>query len=140
MNRRHTLKAAVAGAAAAIAAPALANAAGNPDAKLIAFCDRFTALEHEKRRIYATAADTVEADRAANAATAPIFEEQGHILDRVHEMEAVTWDGLRARLRMAFAFQPKCVEAPVDWDDMLAGAIIDDLNRLLGAEPAAVQS
>ncbi len=131
MNRRETIRAAMAGAAAAVAAPAVAQAAGN-DAELIALCDRFTELERQKRHIFDTAPNTLEGDRLAQAETAPLYEEQDQIITRAHEMDAKTWDGVRARLRMAFSYRPTCIEGPSDWDDCIAGAILHDTARLLG--------
>lgn len=129
--------AAVACLAAAKTAEAAPSAAIglNPDAELIAACDRFADLERNGRHILDQAPNTHEGDAAAQAALDPIREEQAAILDRACEIEAQTWDGMKARLRMAFAYQPKCVECPSDWDDSIAGAILEDLNRMLGAAP-----
>lgn len=122
-----------AGTKAAQATPKASAPWASPDAELIAACDRFAELEHRTRRILDEAPDTHEGDDAADAAIDPIREEQAAILDRVYEMEAKTWDGVRARLRMTVAYMPKCIDDPSDWDDMLAGAVIEDVDRLLGA-------
>lgn len=130
MNRRATLATLAAGTAAALVSPLTAHA-GNADARLIALCDRFTNLEHQKRAIYAAAPDTLAGDEKAAMAISPIHKEQDKILDLIVDMRAVSIEGLSARLRMIMAYEPQCIESPSDWDEYMVGSLLTDMKRVL---------
>lgn len=129
MNRR-TLATLAAGTAAALVAPIAAHA-GTSDAKLIGLCARFTELEHQKREIYATGPDSIQADRRKEAVIAPLHEEQEAILDRIVDIKAVTVEGLKARLRMIMVYEPQCIDSPQGWDDEMVGALLTDMRSVL---------
>lgn len=134
-------RAILAGAGAALAAAALAGtkaasaatapATGpNPDAELIAACDRFTALEHKRRMIIASAT-TREAEKATEPLLDEIHAEQADLLDQIAEMQAASFDGIRARVRMIYAADCPCFADCGDWDDQMIGALMHDLKRVL---------
>lgn len=131
-------RAILAGTAAALAAGALAalpkaaSAAPGSDAELIAACDRFTALEYEKRRIFAATPASREAEIAAEPAIDKICAEQDDLLDQITDMQAKTLDGIRARVRMVFAADCPCFADYGDQDDQMIGALMHDLNSILG--------
>jgi hypothetical protein len=88
--------------------PALASAA-NPDAELIAMCDRFVATEAEWRRLgdiacelEDTAPDTPEHAAAEAAFTA--LERDDDLLDQIAATPALTLAGMRAKARVVHAF------------------------------------
>ncbi len=63
MNRRDTIRAAaMAGAAAVLAAPAVAYAAGNPDARFIAECNEYVAATRDEYASFKTIRDDAERD------------------------------------------------------------------------------
>ncbi|MEE3502547.1 hypothetical protein [Acidiphilium acidophilum] len=107
--------------------------ASNADARLIALCNRFTDLEHQKRAIYAAAPDSVAGDAHAAMAISPLHQEQDKILDLIVDIKAVTIEGLSARLRMIMVFGPQCIESPSNWDDYMVGSLLTDMQRVLAA-------
>ena len=134
MNRGRTLKAAVASAAAAIVAPAVASAAGNPDAELIAMCGRFVLLQAQYEAAYKVPGLTIETEERIDVQTAPLEAEAQDLLDRITRMNAETPAGVAAIARAAHAYAD-----PRDLDptnerlylcDRLNALLIRDAGRL----------
>ena len=132
MNRRHTLKAAVASAAAAIVAPAVANAAGNPDAELIAMCDRYAALDAQYNAAYREPGLTIEAEEKIDQQTAPMQDEMNDILDRITRTEAKTPAGVAAIARVVTAYLDPRERDPEDESRYLSDRLISRLTREAG--------
>ena len=132
MNRRHTLKAAVASAAAAIVAPAVANAAGNPDAELIAMCDRYVALDAQYNAAYREPGLTIEAEEKIDQQTAPMQDEMNDILDRITRTEAKTPAGVAAIARVVTAYLDPRERDPEDESRYLSDRLISRLTREAG--------
>ena len=132
MNRRHTLKAAVASAAAAIVAPALAQAAGNPDAELIAMCDRYGALDATYNAAYREPGLTIEAEERIDQQTAPLQAEMNDILDRITRTDAKTPAGVAAIARVVTAYLDPSERDPEDEDRYLSDRLISRLTREAG--------
>ncbi|MFT2094382.1 hypothetical protein ACMS1Z_06810 [Acidiphilium multivorum] len=105
MNRRATIRAGLAGAAAAVAAPAVAYAAGSPDAELIALCDRFVARERVYRSYFEGGANYIADEATQDAVTERITEEQVELIDAIVEHRATTLEGLKA---VALAYAAYC--------------------------------
>ena len=132
MNRRHTLKAAVASAAAAIVAPAVANAAGNPDAELIAMCDRYVALDATYNAAYRMPDLTIETEEKIDQQTAPLQEEMNGILDRITRTDAKTPAGVAAIARVVTAYLDPRERDPEDESRYLSDRLISRLTREAG--------
>ena len=133
MNRRSTLKAAMA-SAAAIVAPAVATAAGNPDAELIAMCDRFVLLQAEYEAAYKVPDLTIETEERIDAQTAPLEAETQDLLDRITRMKAETASGVAAIARAAHAYADSRELDPTNERlylcDRLNALLIRDAGRL----------
>jgi hypothetical protein len=128
MNRRRTLKAAMAGAAAAIVAPAVAQAAGNPDAELIAMCDRYVALDATYNAAYREPGLTIEAEEKIDQQTAPMQDEMNDILDRITRTEAKTPAGVAAIARVVTAYLDPRERDPEDEGRYLSDRLISRLT------------
>ena len=128
MNRRHTLKAAVASAAAAIVAPALANATRNPDAALIAMCDRYSALDATYNAAYQMQGLTMEAEEKIDQQTAPMQDEMNDILDRITRTDAKTPAGVAAIARVVTAYLDPRERDPEDEGRYLSERLISRLT------------
>ena len=134
MNRRRTIKAIAGGAVAAVVAPVAAQAAGSPDAELIAMADRYVALEARYNAAYKVPGLTIEAEEAIDRQNAPIEAEMHEILDRIARTPARTPEGVAAIARAAWAYSD-----PSDLDpenealylsDRLAARLMLDARRL----------
>ncbi len=134
MNRRGTIKAIAGGAVAAVVAPVAAQAAGSPDAELIAMADRYVALEASYNRAYKVSGLTIEAEEAIDKRMAPVEAEMHEILDRIARTPARTPAGLAAIARAAWAYSD-----PTDLDpenealylsDRIAARLMIDARRL----------
>ena len=100
MMRRATIRVAMAGAAAAIAAPAVAQAAGNPEARFIAECDEYVAATRAEYASFKTIRDDDERDIAMAANRA----RQEALIDRISSVEQIrTPEGARAAARVILA-------------------------------------
>ncbi len=132
MNRRSTMRAAMAGAAAAIAAPALANAAGNPDAALIALADRYITLDAQYNAAYRMPGLTIEAEEAIDQQTAPMQDEMNDILERITRTEAKTPAGVAAISRVVTAYLDPRERDPEDEGRYLSDRLISRLTREAG--------
>ncbi|WP_174503951.1 hypothetical protein [Acidiphilium sp. C61] len=132
MNRRSTIRAAMAGAAAAIAAPAVANAASNPDAALIALCDRFVAQERIYLSYFSGGANYIADDDERDAIIEPMQDAQGRLVDAIVQHRATTPAGLMA---VARCFAEYCPDKENPADEMypeqkLATMIARDVRGL----------
>ena len=134
MNRRRTIKAIAGGAVAAVVAPVAAQAAGSPDAELIAMADRYVALEARYNAAYKVPGLTIEAEEAIDRQNAPIEAEMHEILDRIARTPARTPEGVAAIARAAWAYSD-----PTDLDpenealylsDRIAARLMIDARRL----------
>lgn len=120
-----------AGAIGVAMAPLRAEAAPGADAELIAACERFGALEHAKRRIFAGTPNDRAAEIAAEPAIDAIYVEQNDLMTRIAALQAITLDGIRARVRLAFAAECRCFDGGGDLDDQMLAALLHDLHALL---------
>ncbi len=132
MNRRSTIRAAMASAAAAMVAPAVANAAGNPDAELIAMCDRYIALDAQYNAAYRVPDLTMETEEKIDQQTAPMQDEMNDILDRITRTEAKTPAGVAAIARVVTAYLDPSERDPEDEDRYLSDRLISRLTREAG--------
>ncbi|MBU6356453.1 MAG: hypothetical protein KJS79_06915 [Rhodospirillales bacterium] len=115
MNRRGTLKAAMAGAAAAIAAPAVAYAAGNPDARFIADCDEFVALQQAELRAFKTIKD----DDERNIALTRPRARQTALIDSIWATDRIhTPEGARAAARVILAWSDRTFDGKFEPDNL----------------------
>ena len=132
MNRRATIRAAMAGAAAAIAAPAVANASGNPDGELIALCDRFVAQEQIYLSYFSGGANYIPDDDERDAVIEPIQGVQERLVDAIVQHRATTPAGLMAVARCFAEYCPD-KENPTDErypEEKLATMIARDIRGL----------
>lgn len=129
-------------AAVAVATPVAVAVDGlpssHPDAVLIAECERFLELE---RRIAAAwkAVPRKEdvgfeavaaAEEAVEKANEPHETEQGAILERMHDLRALTLDGHRMRARVLVAYAPDIEESGERGgylDEQMAWLLVRDL-------------
>ena len=134
MNRRATIRAGLAGAAAAVVAPVAAQAAGSADAELIAIADRYVALEARYNEAYKVPGLTIEMEEAIDRQNASIEAEMRGLLDRIARTPARTPEGVAAIARAALAYAD-----PTDLDpenealylsDRLAARLMIDARRL----------
>lgn len=132
MNRRETIRAAVAGAAAAIAAPAVAQAAGNPDAELIALCDRFVARERVYRSYFEGGANYIADEAAQDPVTERITEEQVELIDAIVKHRATTLEGLKAVVLAYAAYCPDISGPDSDSypEEKLTAMLARDVRRM----------
>ena len=128
MNRRSTIRAALAGTAAAIGAPALANAASNPDAALIAMCDRYVGLDAKYNAAYRVPDLTMETEEKIDQQTAPLQDEMNQILDRITRTEAKTPAGVAAIARVVTAYLDPRERDPEDEGRYLSDRLISRLT------------
>ena len=106
MNRRETIRAGLAGAAAAIASPAAAQAAGNPEARFIAECDEYVAATRAEYASFKTIRDDDERDIAMAANRA----RQEALIDRISSVERIrTPEGARAAASVILASSTRAV-------------------------------
>ena len=135
MNRRRTLKAAVAGAAAAIAAPAVAYAAGNPDARFIADCDEFVALQQAELRAF----KAIEDDDERNIALTKPRARQTALIDAIWATDQInTPEGARAAARVILAWSDRTSDGkfmPDNLEDAVALTLASYLTG--GVDPMA---
>ncbi len=104
MNRRSTIRAAMAGAAAAIATPTLAQAAGNPDAQFIRDCDEFVALQQAELRAF----KAIEDDDERNIALTKPRARQAALIDSIWATDRIhTPEGARAAARVILAWSDR---------------------------------
>ena len=132
MNRRSTIRAAMASAAAAMVAPAVANAAGNPDDELIAMADRYIALDAQYNAAYRVPDLTMETEEKIDQQTAPMQDEMNDILDRITRTEAKTGAGVAAIARVVTAYLDPSERDPEDEDRYLSDRLISRLTREAG--------
>ncbi|CAG4903381.1 unnamed protein product [Acidocella sp. C78] len=132
MNRRSTIRAAMASAAAAMVAPAVANAAGNPDDELIAMADRYIALDAQYNAAYRVPDLTMETEEKIDQQTAPMQDEMNDILDRITRTEAKTPAGVAAIARVVTAYLDPSERDPEDEDRYLSDRLISRLTREAG--------
>ncbi len=134
MNRRETIKALTAGATAAIAAPAVAQAAGNPDAALAVMADRYIHLFKAYEAAYRTPGLTIEQEEEIDRRTAPMQAEMNDILDRMTRTPATTPAGVAAMARVATLYLDPLERNPEDerlcLSDRLAARLFHDARRL----------
>ncbi|MGI4797616.1 MAG: hypothetical protein ACRYG8_26940 [Janthinobacterium lividum] len=108
-SRRALLGVGATAALASIAAASIVSAtaaeampAVNPDAELIALCDRFIDLEQQKLASFERQPKTItwEEERVAEEAErAPLVAAQERLVGRMLELDTKTLDGFRARAR-----------------------------------------
>ena len=132
MNRRSTIRAAMASAAAAMVAPAVANAAGNPDDELIAMADRYIALDATYNAAYQMPGLTMETEEKIDQQTAPLQDEMNDILARITRTEAKTGAGVAAIARVVTAYLDPSERDPEDEDRYLSDRLISRLTREAG--------
>ena len=132
MNRRSTIRAAMASAAAAMVAPAVANAAGNPDDELIAMADRYIALDAQYNAAYRVPDLTMETEEKIDQQTAPMQDEMNDILDRITRTDAKTPAGVAAIARVVTAYLDPSERDPEDEDRYLSDRLISRLTREAG--------
>ena len=115
MNRRGTLKAAMAGAAAAIAAPAVATAASNPDAQFIRDCDEFVALQQAERRAF----ETIKEDDERNIFLTKPRARQTALIDSIWATDRIsTPEGARAAARVILAWSNRTSDGKFEPDTL----------------------
>ncbi|EGO96807.1 hypothetical protein [Acidiphilium sp. PM] len=135
MNRRRTLKAAVAGAAAAIAAPAVAYAAGNPDARFIADCDEFVALQQAELRAF----EAIKDDDERNIFLTKPRARQTALIDSIWATDQInTPEGARAAARVILAWSDRTSDGkfmPDNLEDAVALTLASYLTG--GVDPMA---
>lgn len=130
MTRRRDFLAFTAGAAASgVALPiAIAHAADNPDAELIALCGQFDALEQQALALY-DGPTRIKDEDECDALHDAITDQQRPLLARLCEMRATTEAGFRARAATAnlwWNVKPEPDEAY--WDERMIMALLRDLT------------
>ncbi|MBB2155285.1 hypothetical protein HLH33_03000 [Gluconacetobacter diazotrophicus] len=121
-------------AAASFAQPETLSAKGiakrdtHPDARLIALCDAFIALEAEAHALYGHD-HTLEDEPRIQAAHEVIFGRQEPLKDEILSLRATTLDGIRAKARAMVAFDndflPK--EDTPYWNEAMLFNLVRDL-------------
>lgn len=132
MNRRSTLKDAVAIAAAAVVASAGARAADNPDAELIAACDRYVLLHWRYNAAYKVPGLTIEREEQIDIQMAPLEIEMEQLLERITHMGAESGAGVAAIARVASADTDPKDRDPTNRDLYLSDRILAVLMRDAG--------
>ncbi len=135
MNRRDSLRAAMAGAAAAVALPTAVNAATNPDAQFIADCDEFVAVTRSEWASFKAIPDDDERDvaMAENRARQETLIKRIWAVDKIH-----TAEGARAAARVILATSARAVDgdfAPDTLEQAVAVTLADYMTG--GADPMA---
>ncbi len=124
-TRRSAMRAGIAAALGALDAPAMATAAGNPDAELVRLCDRLVAIDAERADIFRT----IEDDAEKEIALQPTDVESRKIAERLYDMpDPVTSAGARAVARAAFAEAEKSLDGGLvcnDISDWLALTVVE---------------
>lgn len=128
MNRRETIRAGLAGAAAAVVIPAVANAAGNPDADLVAMADRYLHLFNAYENAYRTPGLTIPQEKEIDRRTAPMQAEMNDILDRITRTDAKTPAGVAAIARVVTAYLDPLERDPEDESRYLSDRLISRLT------------
>ena len=135
MNRRSTIKAAMAGALAAVATPAVVNAAANPDAKFIADCNEFVAVTRAELASFKAIAD----DDARDVAMAENRARQAALMDQIWAAQKIhTPEGARAAARVILATSARAVDgdfAPDTLEQAVAITLADFMTG--GIDPMA---
>jgi len=133
MNRRGTIRAALAGAAAAVVAPVVAQAAASPDAELIAIAGRYVDLEARYNAAYKVPGLTIEMEEEIDERMAPVEAEMSDILDRITRTPAQTTAGLAAVARVLTAYLDPRDRDPEDESrnlcDRLTSRLVRDARR-----------
>jgi len=107
---------------------AIAHAADNPDAELIALCGQFDALERQVHALY-DGPTRIKDEDELDALVAAITDQQKPLLARLCEMRATTEAGFRARAATAnlwWADRPEPDEAY--WNERMIMALLRDLT------------
>ena len=135
MNRRSTLRAAMAGAAAAVALTSIANASGNPDARFIADCDEYVVATRAEWASFKTIRDDDERDvaMAENRARQETLIKRIWAVDKIH-----TPEGARAAARAILASSTRAVDgdfAPDTLEQAVAVTLADYMTG--GIDPMA---
>ena len=95
MNRRGTIKAITAGAMAAVVAPVAAQAAGSPDAELVALCARAKAA-YEAWNAHIAGCQTIEEEKEVMRTGQPLEDEADRLIAMVPEHRATSPEGMKA--------------------------------------------
>ena len=128
-TRRRALFGAAAITVAIIAAPALASV--NPDADLIAACDRIVAIEAEQEAIYA-GQRTADDERRTEPALDNLYAEAQVVIRRIYDApETETLAGLAAMSRAARALAPKEMDGSLSYPAGDAEWIAFEVSRYL---------
>lgn len=135
MNRRDSLRAAMAGAAAAVALPTAVNAATNPDAKFIADCNEFISVTRAESASFKAIPDDDERDvaMASNRARQETLIKRIWAVDKIH-----TPEGARAAARVILATSARAVDgdfAPDTLEQAVAVTLADYMTG--GIDPMA---
>ena len=134
MNRRNTIKALAAGAAAAALAPASGQAADNPDAELIASCDRYVALHAAYNAAFKEPGLTIEREEQIDLQMAPVQIEAEQLLESITHMRATTAAGVAAIARVASADSDAGDRDPTNEElyitDRILAVLMRDAGRL----------
>ncbi|MFT2095695.1 hypothetical protein ACMS1Z_13690 [Acidiphilium multivorum] len=135
MNRRSTIKAAMAGAIAAVATPAVVNAATNPDAQFIADCNEFIAVTRTEWASFKAIPDDDERD----VAMASNLSRQETLIKRIWAVDKIhTPEGARAAARAILASSTRAVDgnfAPDTLEQAVAVTLADYMTG--GIDPMA---
>jgi hypothetical protein len=136
-TRRSALGFSAAAIVAGLTMPALAGPA-NPDAELIALCDRLVTTERELLAIY-DLRKTQEDEKRTEHLVDAIFAEQGAIVDRIEGIPGVaTVDGLRSMARASLAIAPKRHNGSAYFDGSDAEGLALVIVRILDAGSAII--
>ena len=134
LSRRQVFLAGVA-ASGALALPAAANAASNPDAALIADCAEYGRLGALSNDVWNSAVTDAECDRADDL-TEQWHGRQEELLDLIVETRASTLAGVTARARALVRYDPDMADpegfGANGWNDYVARAVIRDLLAVTG--------
>ena len=129
MNRRSTIKAAMAGALAAVATPAVVNAATNPDAKFIADCNEFVAVTRAESASFKAIAD----DDARDVAMAENRARQAALMDQIWAVQKIhTAEGARAAARVILASSTRAVDGNFAPDTLEQAVAITLADFMIG--------
>jgi hypothetical protein len=122
---------------AAVAKAAQSSTLANPDAALIALCDRIVALNDAELALYEVR-HSIEDEKRTEAALDALLDERTVIVERIQEMpDAATVDGLRAMARASLALAPKRLDGSPHFDGGDAEDLAFDIARILGSGGAA---
>lgn len=112
--------------------PAEAASAGNPDAEMIAMCDRIVAAHEEMERLERPFYEMLGPPEHIREQSYVLVAEGHRLAEAVAEMHAATPEGMRAKARAMLTYSCMTLDGTPDWsnhDELLGWSIARDLLR-----------